>query len=166
MAYLLDSNTLIQAKNEYYAFDLCPGFWDWIDREFAASNLFSIERVKTELQDGNDDLAQWAKVRPSGFFLPDDAASLGEMRTVSTWVQSQNFRPDAKRDFLAGADPFLIAYARAHGHTVVTHEVYIPGQLRKVKIPAVCQGLNVPYERTFQVLRNRQAAFVLQGGGP
>ena len=33
MLFLLDSDTLIQAKNEYYGFDLCPGFWDWLDRK-------------------------------------------------------------------------------------------------------------------------------------
>ena len=27
---LLDADTLIQAKNTYYAFDLAPGFWDWL----------------------------------------------------------------------------------------------------------------------------------------
>jgi hypothetical protein len=27
MSYILDSDVLITAKNSYYAFDLCPGFW-------------------------------------------------------------------------------------------------------------------------------------------
>ncbi|MGL5096417.1 MAG: DUF4411 family protein, partial [Planctomycetia bacterium] len=26
--YLLDSNVFITAKNSYYAFSICPGFWD------------------------------------------------------------------------------------------------------------------------------------------
>ncbi|WP_081763821.1 MULTISPECIES: DUF4411 family protein [Nitrincola] len=28
MKYLLDSNTYIQAKNQYYGMDFCPGYWD------------------------------------------------------------------------------------------------------------------------------------------
>ena len=28
MKYLLDSNVFIEAKNRYYAFDICPGFWE------------------------------------------------------------------------------------------------------------------------------------------
>ena len=36
MAYLVDSNVVIQAKNLYYGFDFCPAFWDWIDRAHAA----------------------------------------------------------------------------------------------------------------------------------
>ncbi len=27
MAYLLDANVFIQAKNLHYGFDFCPGFW-------------------------------------------------------------------------------------------------------------------------------------------
>lgn len=30
MAYLLDSNVLIEAKQRYYDFGVCPGFWEWL----------------------------------------------------------------------------------------------------------------------------------------
>ena len=30
MAYLLDANVFIQAKNLHYGFDFCPAFWDWL----------------------------------------------------------------------------------------------------------------------------------------
>jgi hypothetical protein len=56
MPYLLDANTLIQAKNEYYAFDICPGFWEWIDIANASGDVSSIERVADELRKGKDDL--------------------------------------------------------------------------------------------------------------
>nr|WP_269633613.1 DUF4411 family protein [Pelomonas sp. BJYL3] len=36
MAYLLDANVFIQAKNLQYGFDFCPGFWDWL-AQYAAS---------------------------------------------------------------------------------------------------------------------------------
>ena len=29
MAYLLDANVFIQAKNLHYGLDFCPAFWDW-----------------------------------------------------------------------------------------------------------------------------------------
>ena len=31
MMFLVDSNVLIEAKNRYYAFDIAPGFWKWLD---------------------------------------------------------------------------------------------------------------------------------------
>lgn len=30
--YLIDSNVLIEAKNRYYAFDIAPGFWTWLEQ--------------------------------------------------------------------------------------------------------------------------------------
>jgi hypothetical protein len=32
MAYLLDANVFIQAKNLHYGLDFCPAFWDLADR--------------------------------------------------------------------------------------------------------------------------------------
>jgi len=32
MAYLLDANVLITAYRQWYGFDFCPGFRDWILR--------------------------------------------------------------------------------------------------------------------------------------
>ena len=29
MAYLLDADVFIRAKNLHYGFDFCPAFWDW-----------------------------------------------------------------------------------------------------------------------------------------
>jgi hypothetical protein len=56
---------------------------------------------------------------------------------------------------LSVADPFLIAYALAHGHTVVTHETYAnPNQRNKVKIPNVCVQFGVPHMTIFDLLRN------------
>jgi hypothetical protein len=161
MAYLLDADTLIQAKNEYYAFDLCPGFWDWLDQQRLAGNVFSVQEVEHELERGDDQLAQWAKDRHTGFFLPVDQRTSGAMSAVSGWVQAGDFREDAKRNFLAGADPWLIAHASAHGDTVVTHEVHQDGQKNKVKIPTVCKALNVPCIRTFQMLQAEHVRFVL-----
>ena len=68
MAYLLDANTFIQAKNEYYGFDICPGYWDWLERENTAGNVFSIDRIGDELKQGNDQLATWASARGKSFF--------------------------------------------------------------------------------------------------
>ncbi len=39
MVALLDSNGLIQAKNLFYRFGFCPGFWDWLSVEHAKGTL-------------------------------------------------------------------------------------------------------------------------------
>ena len=51
--YLLDTNVLIEAKNRYYAFDIAPGFWAWLDRAHDQKLACSIEAVRDELLAGN-----------------------------------------------------------------------------------------------------------------
>lgn len=65
--YLLDANVLIEAKNRYYAFDIAPGFWVWLDLAHQQSLACSIKAVRDELLDGNDELADWARANTSFF---------------------------------------------------------------------------------------------------
>ena len=83
------------------------------------------------------------------------------MPRVSNWVQNADYQDHAKRSFLSSADPFLIAYGIAHGLTVVTHEVHVEGERRKVKIPSVCRALQVPCIRIFEMLRQEGARFII-----
>lgn len=57
MAYLLDTNVLITAKNLYYGIDFCPGFWEWIEHMGSAGTVRSVSKVKDEITSGDDDLA-------------------------------------------------------------------------------------------------------------
>lgn len=61
MKHLLDSNTLIEAKNRYYGMTICPGYWSWIVQQHQALEIASIVQVRDELARGNDDLTQWVK---------------------------------------------------------------------------------------------------------
>ncbi|HQE16557.1 MAG TPA: DUF4411 family protein [Mycobacterium sp.] len=67
--YLVDANVLIEAKNRYYAFDIAPGFWEWLEGAHATGEVGSIEAVRSELVGGNDELSEWAKANGS-FFQP------------------------------------------------------------------------------------------------
>ena len=49
MAYLLDANVFISAKNLHYGLDFCPAFWDWIVTNNASGGVFSIEKVGDEV---------------------------------------------------------------------------------------------------------------------
>lgn len=54
MAFLLDANVMIAAKNLHYGFDFCPGFWDWLVTSNASGKTFSIEKVGDEIRAGDD----------------------------------------------------------------------------------------------------------------
>ena len=160
MAYLLDANVFIQAKNLHYGLDFCPAFWDWLLVANGRRIVFSIERVGDELEAGADELSSWALARGEDFFLKPDPPLLQGLAQVSTWVMSQSFEPAAVNTFLQVADYYLVAHALAHRHTVVTHEVASPST-RKIKIPNVCIGLGVKCMTPFEMLRRERARFVI-----
>jgi hypothetical protein len=161
LTYLVDSDVLIQAKNRHYGFDICPGFWDWLDSAHTYQRVFSVARVRDEVCAGSDELTEWARARDS-FFLAADDAVVQSMRDVATWVTSANpqYTSAAVTEFLGAADYYLVAHARAEGFTVVTAEVGAD-TAKKVKIPNACQALGVPYVDVFTMLRAEGARFVM-----
>ena len=161
MAYLLDSNVFIQAKNLHYGFDFCPAFWDWISQAHARGTVLSIEKVADELNAIEDDLSDWARAQPPGFFAAADATMIPSLRTLSTWARGAGYEPVAVTTFLQAADYYLVADAHAHHHVVVTHEVPSPST-KRIKIPDACLGVGVRYVTPFEMLRTERARFVIQ----
>jgi hypothetical protein len=160
VAYLVDSDVFIQAKNLHYGFDFCPAFWDWIDNAHAAGLVRSIEHVRDELVGGADELAVWARARPASFFQAADAGVVPSLQATSTWASSGQYEPAAASTFLQVADYYLVAQARAYQDTVVTHEV-VSASVRKIKIPNACLAMGVRCVTPFAMLRAEGARFVL-----
>ena len=162
--YLVDSDVLITAKNLYYAFDLCPGFWTSLLHYHGEGRVFSVDRVRNELLVGrsDEDLFQWVKNDvPEEFFLPVDTHEVARVYTeIMMWVQRHpNYFDSAKAKFATGADGWLVACAQAVGATVVTNEQPAPASRRDVKPPDVCDAFNVPRQNTFVMLRALGAQF-------
>jgi hypothetical protein len=123
MAYLLDADVFIRAKNLHYGLDFCPAFWDWLITQNGAGLVFSVEKVGDEVQAVEDELSVWAKARGDAFFLKPDASVFPALAAVSAWASGQLYEPAAVSTFLQVADYYLIAQAHAGTQTVVTHEV-------------------------------------------
>jgi len=160
MAYLLDANVFIQAKNLHYGLDFCPAFWDWLIAGNAAKQVFSIEKVGDEILSGGDQLADWAADRGADFFLVPDTELLAALRSVSAWATGQSYEPAAVNTFLLVADYYLVGHALAHGHTVVTHEI-ASISTKKIKIPDACIGLGIKCMTPYEMLRTERARFIL-----
>ena len=160
MAYLLDADVLIGAKNLHYGFDFCPAFWDWIVRNHAAGVVSSVARVGDEIHDRQDKLSFWTRRNLRGFFVPPSAHDAASLGSVSAWVIQQNYDPARINAFFQKADYYLVGQALGGGHTVVTHEVAAP-KARKIKIPDVCKALRVPCLTPFSMLRREKARFIL-----
>ena len=158
--YLLDADVLIRAKNQHYAFDLCPGFWKWIDREHAAGKVLSVRRVYDEIQAVQDELSAWAKQR-QGMFLAPDQLTTPSFQAVSRWASTAGFTPNAVNLFMQKADYYLVAQARALGYTVVTYEQSEPASRKSIKIPDACKAMRVGCMPPHQMLRAEGAQFNL-----
>jgi hypothetical protein len=146
--YLLDSDVFIAAKNSYYAFTICPGFWDSLIHHHEEENICSIDRVRGELLAGRktEDLVQWVKDRlPSAFFRDtDEEAVANAYGQVMLWVQrNAQYFDQAKAKFATEADGWLVAYAMVHRVTVITNEQPRPQSRNRILLPDVCTQFNV-----------------------
>lgn len=160
MAYLLDANVLITAKNLHYGFDFCPAFWEWIDEACADGLVASVGRVYDELIGRDDDLSGWARSRRH-LFHDLTAEDVRAVAAVNRWANdSPDYEPAAKAEFADAADSFLVAHAMARGGVVVTHERISDGR-RKIKIPNAALANGVKVATPFQMLRSTGARFVL-----
>jgi len=142
MAYLLDADVFIRAKNLHYGFDFCPAFWDWLIDNHDANRVFSVEKVGDEVLAVADELSEWAEARGSASFVRPDAAAFTSLAAVSAWATGQQYEPSAVNTFLQVADYYLVSQAHAGGHVVVTHEIP-SASTRKIKVPDACIGLGI-----------------------
>jgi hypothetical protein len=155
--YLIDSDVLITAKNRYFTFRICPGFWECILDSHAHGSVHSIDRVKNELLNGSpdDDLVQWvSKDVPQTFFHScSDSKVVDAFREIMLWAQRHTRYTDAaKAKFASGADGWLVAFSRVHGTTLVTNEQPAPESKKDIKLPDICDQFDVSYVDTFAML--------------
>lgn len=158
LRYVLDSNVFIEAANRYYAFDIAPSFWQALIDHAWNGRVQSIDRVKADIDRGNDTLKDWANKDFHQWFTSTDQPDVIEAyRQIMVWANDQGqFTPSAKAEFAdkKNADAWVIAYAKAKGSVVITHEVFKPDIKRRIPIPNVCRAFGIQYVDTFQMLRD------------
>ena len=168
--YLVDSDVFITAKNLYYSFDICPGFWKSVLHHHREGRIFSVDRVRSELLAGHktEDLVRWVRDEvPEGFFVPVDTDVVVRAYTdVMMWVQrNPEYFDHAKAKFATGADGWLVAYARMHDATIVTNEQSAPESRKEIKLPDVCKQFGVRSDNAFAMLREQNIHFDWAGEG-
>jgi hypothetical protein len=163
--YALDANVFIQARQAHYGFDICPGFWRALIQQHEGRRVFSIDKVKSELLAGRDELSAWANdTAPVTFFKKTaDQEVIRAFGAMVNWVDGEGqFTAGAKAEFARVADGWVVAYAQVNGHVVVTHEEHSPEARRRVPIPNVCVQFGVAYCNTFEMLRDLGVQFILR----
>lgn len=153
--YVLDTNVFIDAANAYYAFDLAPGYWNFLVQLFDSHHAVSIKSVYDELGEAGDGdpLKDWAKQNRQHFIAPDSRV-VARYQQVMKWAKD-NYEAPAVSEFQRVADSWIVAHALAHGWVVVTHEKSAPRAKKRIKIPDACVALGVECLNPFMMLRDR-----------
>lgn len=160
--YVLDTNVFIDAANAYYAFDLAPGYWDFLVQLFDSYHAVSIKSVYDEIDSASDDdpLKVWAKLNRQ-HFVDLDPHVLDRYQLVMNWAQAQNYTASAISEFQRVADSWIVAYVLANNWVVVTHEKSAPKSKNRIKVPDACAGVGVTCASPFEMLRSESMCLVL-----
>ena len=150
--YVLDTNVFIDAANAYYAFDLAPGYWDFLVQLFDSCHAVSIKSVYDELGEAGDGdpLKDWARANKQHFVAPDSRVVACYQRVIA-WAKN-NYDSPAVVEFQRVADSWIVAHALAYGWVVVTHEKSAPASKRRIKIPDACSEFGVECLNPFKML--------------
>lgn len=160
MLYILDANTLIDAKNMYFQLERVPEFWDWLIHQGESGNIKIPIEIYEEIlapisKDAvPDELVEWIKREEvkAALILEEDS----EPQHVAN-ITENGYAPDLSEDEILkiGSDPFLMSYALndPENRCVVTTEVSKPSKQRaNKKVPDVCGHFGFKCINTFQLL--------------
>lgn len=161
MLYLLDANTLINAKNLYYPMDRVPEFWDWLVHQGNQGNIKIPIEIYEEFKDTKpkdgvkDALSIWIEVEGvKDALLFDEQAEADLVARITYGGYLAN--PTDDELVAIGRDPFLISYALRDikNRCIVTTEISKPGRQGKNRhIPDVCRQFNIRCINNFHLIR-------------
>ena len=161
MLYLLDANTLIDAKRDYFEFERVPEFWEWVQHQGMIGSIKIPVEIYEEFEEARkadgerDELAEWAAredVKVS--LLLEEDADPGLVSRVIAEGYCPN--PTDQEIETMGRDPFLISYALRdlNNRIIVTTEVSKPAKQRaNRRVPDVSRDLGIRCINNFQLLR-------------
>ena len=100
--FVLDTNIFIDAHRRFYAFDLCPAFWECLEYYCREGKVRSIDQVRDEivydedqlLDQLPDQLAEWVNQAPAELFVSTAEQSvLNAFTEMNNWVLGERTVP-------------------------------------------------------------------------
>ena len=143
--------------------DVASSFWTKVKELAASRKIISIDKVKNEIYNYEDELKQWCIVNlPSDFFKSTDGLT-NEYRIITSWAIARNnqYNQAAINEFLQAdeADAWLVAFALNHRIPIVTQEKSAPNSKTKIKIPDVCLAFDIQNINTIEMFRQLEEKF-------
>lgn len=149
--YCLDTNVLIQAWQKYYSPKICPDYWNLLDSLGTQDIIFMPEMVYDEIVRTDDDLSRWLKKSKIPIKKIDEGVTKCLKDIYSADPNHKFLVDNTKARSLA--DPWVIAHALKENAIVVTKEEKVTkSNTTKIKIPNVCDKMNVSWINDFQLI--------------
>ncbi|WP_452225548.1 DUF4411 family protein [Lacinutrix chionoecetis] len=167
MLYILDTNILIYPNRISHPIDIHPTYWSKISDILKRQYVISIDKVKDEIYNHEDNLTDWCKINIPRNFWASTANSISEYAVIQNWAQSKKYNERALSEFAESknADPFLVAFAKKtmmnndFDVTIVTLELSRPDSIKSIKIPDVCIAFNIRYININDFFREIKVSF-------
>jgi|WetSurMetagenome_2_1015567.scaffolds.fasta_scaffold56739_2 hypothetical protein len=165
--YCLDANVLIQAWQKYYAPEICPDYWEILNKLGSQGRIFLPEEVKNEIivtddvEKTEDDLSKWIKRSTIPIHKPTE-------QVIKCWQTILQANPLHKLlvDNIKGrslADPWVISHALSRNATVVTKDnLEIAMNTKRIKIPNVCENMGIRWIDDFTFVKELGLKFSCQ----
>ena len=158
--FWLDTVSFVTPYRTAYRFATVPKFWEFLEQKSKEQVVVSSELVLQELTDDDpDELGIWAKQQQGTLFLAPTENVQKVFGQVAESVKNNTQYADYwVHKFLSGADPWIIAHAKAFGGRVVTFEKSEPNAKRP-KIPDVAAPFGVKCISLWDMLTELKASF-------
>jgi len=145
-SYWFDTDSFITPSRTSHRFSRGIKLWDFLEQKAlehiigSPSVVLDLELTHTDKSKA-DELEKWARKLDGILFLPpDDSVQKYNAQIVQAVSANPKYKRYDTQLFLAKADPWVIAYAKACGGKIVTFESSKPLQ-KKPKIPDVAEAL-------------------------
>ena len=156
--YCLDANVLIQGWDKYYSPTLCPDYWEVLNQLGRESKIFIPQLVFEEIIRVEDELSEWLKASKIPIQKINESVTKCLRGVYDKNSSHQYLVANSKQHSLA--DPWVIAHAMYEGAVVVTKEIKdFYKKPTRIKIPHVCDNMNVKWIDDFQLLKELNVRF-------
>ncbi len=161
--FIVDTNFFIQAHRANYPLDIAITFWQKVKELADQGKIISIDKVKNEIYQNDDELKTWCVNNLPNDFFKDSSDTIDEYSQVVIWANSKSdhYLPKAMEEFLDAdeADAWIVAYAISNSYIITTHEKSQPERKNRIKIPEPCNVFGIIYMDTIEMFRELQVQF-------
>jgi len=148
--YCLDANVLIVPWNSYYSKKICPDYWQLLEKLGHSERVFIPQAVEDEIIRTQDQLAQWLKGSGIPVYPIEDPVLQCLTKMFETDPLHEHLVDNIKGRSLA--DPWVIAHAMDQQACVVTKEKKQIAKTDRIRIPNVCEKMDLRCIDDFQLI--------------